>query len=62
MNRIFRINVHPETSSPLAGEGWGVKKKFGNFQTMITPTLPSPVRGRGKAGCKNDYNDPLDCR
>jgi len=36
--------VHPETPSPLAGEGWGEgeEKKFLKFPLPITPTLTLP--------------------
>jgi len=43
---------HPETPSPLAGEGWGeggIEMKSLDIPIMITPTLTlPPQKGEGK--------------
>ena len=46
-------SVHPETPSPLAGEGWGEGEQNGtlrNSEPLPPPPFPPPSRGRRKMG------------
>jgi len=44
-------NFHPETPSPLVGEGWGEgdeNKMHLNSKPVSPPPWPSPIKGEGK--------------
>jgi hypothetical protein len=47
------IGSHPETPSPLAGEGWGEGEQNGtprDPEPISPPPFPPPSRGRRKRG------------